>query len=143
MEPQKNVRLSEELLAKVVNAAREENKTPDELVEEAAELYLENRRWQKLLEVGQQRARDLGLVNWVAPEAGLDAETEKLARRLADGPTVALGIAKRLIRSSFDHSWDEHSHREAEGFAVASATADHREGVAAFVEKRKANFTGQ
>jgi 2-(1,2-epoxy-1,2-dihydrophenyl)acetyl-CoA isomerase len=90
-----------------------------------------------------QRALDLGIVNWVVPDAALEAETEKIARRLADGPTIALGLAKGLIRSSFDHSWDEHSHREAESFTVASATEDHREGVTAFVEKRKPSFTGR
>jgi predicted transcriptional regulator len=61
MGTQKNVRLSEELLAKVATAARAENRTPDELLEDAAELYLKNRRWQKLLEFGEQNARDLGL----------------------------------------------------------------------------------
>jgi uncharacterized protein YjiS (DUF1127 family) len=61
IEPEKNVRLSAGLLAKVTNAAQAENRTPDELVEDAAELYLENRRWQKLLEFGEQNARDLGL----------------------------------------------------------------------------------
>ena len=90
-----------------------------------------------------QQALSLGLVNWVVPRAQLAQETAKLARRLADGPTVALGVAKRLIRSSFDNSWDEHSHREAEGMAVAVATEDHLEGATAFVEKRKPVFKGR
>jgi 2-(1,2-epoxy-1,2-dihydrophenyl)acetyl-CoA isomerase len=90
-----------------------------------------------------QRALDLGILNWVVPRAQLVDETAKMARRLADGPTVALGLAKGLIRSSLDHTWDEHSHREAESFAAASATADHLEGLTAFVEKRKAVFHGR
>jgi predicted transcriptional regulator len=61
MEAEKNVRLSEGLLAKVANAARAENRTPDELLEDAAELYLKNQRWEKLLEFGEQNARNLGL----------------------------------------------------------------------------------
>ena len=68
------------------------------------------------------------------------AETEKMARKLADGPTFALGVAKRLIRTSFDNSWDEHSHHEAEGLAACAATEDHFEGLNAFLEKRKAMF---
>ncbi len=90
-----------------------------------------------------QQARDVGILNWVVPRAELADETAKMARRLADGPTLALGKAKQLIRSSFDNSWDEHSHREAEGLAAAAATEDHREGVTAFVEKRKAVFKGR
>jgi 2-(1,2-epoxy-1,2-dihydrophenyl)acetyl-CoA isomerase len=89
------------------------------------------------------KALELGLVNWVVPRAQLTQETARIARGLADGPTVALGIAKRLIRSSFDNTWDEQSHREAEGMAVAVATEDHLEGVTAFVEKRKPVFKGR
>lgn len=90
-----------------------------------------------------QQALALGLLNWVVPRAQLVEETAELARKLADGPTVALGVAKRLIRSSFDNSWDEHSHREAEGMAVAVATEDHLEGATAFVQKRKPVFKGR
>lgn len=90
-----------------------------------------------------QKALELGLLNWVVPRAELADQTAKMARRLADGPTVALGLAKGLIRSSLDHTWDEHSHREAESFATAAATQDHLEGLTAFVEKRKAAFVGR
>lgn len=89
------------------------------------------------------RALEIGILNWVVPRAALAEETMKLARRLADGPTVALGRAKQLIRASLESSWDEQSHREAEGLAVAAATDDHLEGVAAFVEKRKPVFRGR
>jgi 2-(1,2-epoxy-1,2-dihydrophenyl)acetyl-CoA isomerase len=88
-------------------------------------------------------AKELGIVNWVTAPDQLEAETASLARRLAEGPTVALGLVKRLIRTSLDNSWDEQSHREAESFALAAATEDHLEGVAAFVEKRRAVFKGQ
>jgi 2-(1,2-epoxy-1,2-dihydrophenyl)acetyl-CoA isomerase len=90
-----------------------------------------------------ETAKQLGIVNWVTGTAALQAETTAIARRLADGPTVALGLVKRLIRSSLDNSWDEQSHREAESLAVAAATEDHLEGVTAFVEKRKPAFTGR
>ncbi len=90
-----------------------------------------------------QHAHDIGILNWVVPRAKLAEETMSVARKLADGPTIALGKAKQLIRSSFDNSWDEHSHREAEGIAAAAATEDHLEGVTAFVEKRKPVFKGR
>lgn len=88
-------------------------------------------------------AKANNILNWVVPKDQLAAETEKMARKLADGPTFALGVAKKLIRNSFDNSWDEHSHREAEGLAACAATEDHFEGLNAFLEKRKANFKGR
>lgn len=88
-------------------------------------------------------AKALGLVNWVVPRADLDAEARRIATELANGPTLALGLAKRLIRNSWDASWDEQSHREAEAMAIAATTQDHREGVAAFVEKRAPHFSGR
>jgi 2-(1,2-epoxy-1,2-dihydrophenyl)acetyl-CoA isomerase len=90
-----------------------------------------------------QEAKDNNILNWVVPKDQLVAETEKMARKLADGPTFALGVAKKLIRNSFDNSWDEHSHREAEGLAACAATEDHFEGLSAFLEKRKAKFKGR
>jgi 2-(1,2-epoxy-1,2-dihydrophenyl)acetyl-CoA isomerase len=90
-----------------------------------------------------QEARDQNILNWVVPKEKLAEETAKMARKLADGPTFALGVAKRLIRTSFDNSWDEHSHREAEGLAACAATEDHFEGLSAFLEKRKASFKGR
>ena len=77
--------------------------------------------------VGERRALELAL----------------LGERFHAERALALGLAKRLIRSSLDHSWDEHSHREAESFAAAAATQDHLEGVAAFVEKRQPAFRGK
>ena len=88
-------------------------------------------------------AKANNILNWVVPKDQLAAETEKMARKLADGPTFALGVAKRLIRNSFDNSWDEHSHREAEGLAACAATEDHFEGLKAFLQKRKPNFKGR
>ncbi|MBS0521495.1 MAG: enoyl-CoA hydratase/isomerase family protein [Proteobacteria bacterium] len=88
-------------------------------------------------------AKAQNILNWIVPRDQLVAETEKMARRLADGPTFALATAKRLIRNSFDNSWDEHSHREAEGLAACAATEDHFEGLNAFLEKRKPGFKGR
>lgn len=80
MEPEKNVRLSEGLFAKVAIAARAENRTPDELLEAAAELYLKNRRWQKLLEFGEQNAHNLGLTAEDVPRLIAEARCEQKER---------------------------------------------------------------
>jgi 2-(1,2-epoxy-1,2-dihydrophenyl)acetyl-CoA isomerase len=90
-----------------------------------------------------QEAKEQNILNWVVPKEKLAAETEKIARKLADGPTFALGVAKKLIRDSLQNSWDEHSHREAEGLAACAATADHFEGLSAFLEKRAPKFQGR
>jgi 2-(1,2-epoxy-1,2-dihydrophenyl)acetyl-CoA isomerase len=90
-----------------------------------------------------QKALDIGILNWIVPSAKLADETQAMARKLASGPTVALGKAKQLIRGSFDNSWDEQSHREAEGLAAVAATDDHVEGVTAFVAKRPPVFKGR
>ncbi len=90
-----------------------------------------------------QRAREFGLLNWVVPRDELADATLKVARRLADGPTLALGRAKQLIRSSLDNSWDEQSHREAEAIADMVRTEDHQEGLTAFLEKRPPRFQGR
>lgn len=85
----------------------------------------------------------IGLVNRVAPAAELEAETMKLARRLADGPPLALGRLKRLMRESFDRDLQGQLDAEAEGFAYCAATEDFAEGVAAFFEKRQARYRGR
>ncbi|MDB5482437.1 MAG: hypothetical protein JWO83_3490 [Caulobacteraceae bacterium] len=90
-----------------------------------------------------QKALEWGLLNWVVPRASLEEEAWKIARKLAEGPTLALGQAKRLLRTSLEATWDEQSAREAESVAAMAATQDHLEGVTAFVEKRKPRFTGR
>lgn len=88
------------------------------------------------------QAREMGIVNWVVPAAELDAETTKLATRLANGPTYVYGRAKKLLYQSDATHWEAQLQAEAESFAACAARADFKEGVTAFVEKRKPNFTG-
>lgn len=85
----------------------------------------------------------LGLVNRVVPAAELEAETQKLARRLADGPPLALAKLKRLVRDSLDRDLSAQLDAEAEGFLACAATADFAEGIAAFFEKRRARYQGR
>lgn len=83
-----------------------------------------------------------GLINRVVPATELVAETAKLARRLAAGPTRALANAKHLLNESFHSSLREQLDREAGYFLECTGTADFAEGIDAFINKRKAEFTG-
>jgi 2-(1,2-epoxy-1,2-dihydrophenyl)acetyl-CoA isomerase len=69
--------------------------------------------------------------------------TNELATRLAKLPTQAIGLTKRLIYRSFNQ--DLEAQLEAEAFAqdTAGSTADHREGVLAFFDKRPPSFQGK
>jgi enoyl-CoA hydratase/carnithine racemase len=84
-----------------------------------------------------------GLVNRVvAPDALLD-EAKALARKLAEKPPVALAQAKLAIRIGLDVDLENGLRFEAEAFGVAFSSADRAEGMKAFLEKRKAAFTGK
>lgn len=84
-----------------------------------------------------------GLVNRVVPAAALDAEVDALAARLAGGATLALGRIKRLMRASFDRDLAAQLDAERQAFRASAATADFREGLAAFFGKRPPRFVGR
>lgn len=88
-------------------------------------------------------ALDMGMINYVVPTADLDSETDKLAQRLANGPTHVYGNTKALLYRSMESQFESQLQAEAEYFADCASRADFREGVTAFVEKRKPNFTGK
>ena len=84
-----------------------------------------------------------GLVNRVVPAAQLPEITAAWARRLADGPTLAHGLTKRAMNRGWDMTLNEALEYEAYLQEVAGRSADNLEGIAAFLEKREARFTGR
>jgi 2-(1,2-epoxy-1,2-dihydrophenyl)acetyl-CoA isomerase len=102
----------------------------------AAELMLLAER------IDARQALELGLVGRVVPAADLDAEVERLARRLAAGPRHAYGEIKRLLHSAQTNDLAAQLAAEGLAFGRCSATADFAEGVRAFLEKRKPAFSG-
>jgi 2-(1,2-epoxy-1,2-dihydrophenyl)acetyl-CoA isomerase len=93
--------------------------------------------------VGAKSALELGLVNSLFPDEQLADEVRAIATRLAQAPTKAIGLAKRAMNKAFELSLDQALDYEAHLQEIAGQTADHREGVAAFLEKRPAKFEGR
>jgi 2-(1,2-epoxy-1,2-dihydrophenyl)acetyl-CoA isomerase len=89
------------------------------------------------------KAQELGMVNFVTAAGELDKETEKLAARLASGPTHVYGNTKQLLYRSLSNEFEAQLQMEAETFADCASRPDFKEGVTAFIEKRKAHFKGK
>ena len=87
-------------------------------------------------------AKDYGLVTKVVPPDQLVEETKVFAERLAGMPTKAIGLIKRYIQQSFETTLPEMLDLEAYGQKAAGLTEDYKEGVQAFLDKRKPEYKG-
>lgn len=93
--------------------------------------------------ISAEEAERIGLVNRVVPKEKLDSETESLALRIASGPSVAHGMAKRAIHGGLDGGIRIGLELEVYGQKICMETEDVKEGVAAFREKRTPKFQGK
>ncbi|WP_353203891.1 enoyl-CoA hydratase-related protein, partial [Sphingomonas sp.] len=92
--------------------------------------------------VAAAKALDWGMIHKVVADDALDAEALALAERLAAGPTVAIGLMRRQIRSAYESDYASAMLHEAENQRAARGTTDSIEGGLAFLQKRKAAFRG-
>jgi len=94
-------------------------------------------------ELSGSEAAEWGLVHRSVPPAEVAAEADALARTLASGPTVALGLTKWLLHASAGSTLGDHLRDEAFALELSSRSEDFREGLRAFREKRPPDFTGR
>ena len=87
-------------------------------------------------------AQDLGLVTGVLPADGFPDAARAYAAKLADGPTGALGEAKKLLALSAESSLETQMEHERRAIAACGNMDDFREGVDAFLNKRQPKFRG-
>jgi enoyl-CoA hydratase len=93
--------------------------------------------------VTAKRAYEMGMVNRVFPSDDLLPEARKMALKIAQKGPVALKLAKRVIDDGYDMKLPEGCKLEREAFVDCFNTSDRKEGMKAFLEKRKPNFTNQ
>jgi len=94
-------------------------------------------------ELSAADAERLGLVNKVVPAAELEATCRAWGERLAQGPTFALGLSKRLLNRSLQADLDTLFAEEAFTQALVAQSEDMREGIRSFMEKRPPAFKGR
>lgn len=88
-------------------------------------------------------AADWGLIWKAVDDDKLDEEVDSLAARFAAGPTRGLARIRAMIRESWSQSLDSELDRQRDAMRELGYSDDYREGVAAFMEKRKPSFTGK
>ena len=88
-------------------------------------------------------AYDYGLVNYIYSPEELETKTMELANKIAEKSPIALQMSKEAVKFASRSNMDEGLRREIDLFAICFSTEDKREGVSAFLEKRKPVFKGK
>lgn len=90
-----------------------------------------------------EKAAEWGLIWKAVDDEALDAEVDALAAKLASLPPLGLAAIKNIVRTSWSRNLDEELDLQRDEMRGLGFTEDYREGVAAFLEKRPAKFTGR
>lgn len=90
-----------------------------------------------------QEAYQMGIVNKVVPHPSLMEETKKVASQIAANGAVGVRLAKMVVDAGFNMDLTEACSLESYAFSLGFTTEDQKEGMTAFIEKRKPNFKGR
>lgn len=93
--------------------------------------------------VSGRQAADWGMIHRSVPDEQVSDVAEALARRLAQGPTVSIGLAKRCIHGALELTLVEAMEKEALALELSTRSGDFREGLEAFKERREPEFRGR
>ena len=93
--------------------------------------------------ISAEQAKEYGLVNKIVPVEFYLSEAIKMAVLIAEKSPIAVQLAKESVLLAYELPLHEALHFERKNFYMLFATEDQKEGMAAFVEKRKANFQGK
>jgi 2-(1,2-epoxy-1,2-dihydrophenyl)acetyl-CoA isomerase len=85
----------------------------------------------------------MGMIYKTSEDARLQEEALALATTLSNMPTRGIGLTKQLLNESMFNSWEQQLEAEGKGQVIAASTSDYKEGVNAFLEKRKPVFKGE
>jgi enoyl-CoA hydratase len=91
--------------------------------------------------IDASRAQDMGMVNEVVPHEKLMEHVMKVAKEITKVGGLAISVAKKAVYDGFHHSLDEGAQIETRAFLSLFGTADQKEGMKAFLEKREPNFS--
>jgi enoyl-CoA hydratase len=93
--------------------------------------------------IGAAEAYEMGLINKVVPHEEFWKEVMALAEKIRSNGPISIGLAKECINKSLFLDMDSALMLEAKVFGLCFGTKDQKEGMTAFVEKRKATFKGE
>jgi len=92
--------------------------------------------------ISAEEACKIGMIYKAFDDDKFESEVQKLAEKLSQMPTKGIGLTKKLLNESLTNNLNDQLEKELDYQIIAGQTNDFKEGVSAFLEKRKPNFKG-